>query len=142
MGSKSRRYLPVLLALTASVIVAAAVAVPLMQLTVQQIGAGYADVLSPVNNARVSHVFKIQGSGIYIDAVKMVFDKDLPAGSYIRVELRDANDVVLASGEVVLNNNLPAGQSITVDTNPNLGFYDILRYSKIVVVVTGTDVQT
>jgi len=142
MESKGKKYLPILLAFLASVIVTTALAVPLIQLTVQQLGAGYADVMSPVSSAKVSYVFKLQGSGICIDAVKLKFDKDLPAGSYIHLELRDANDAVLASGDMVLNNNLQAGQSITVDFNPDLGLYDMLKYSRIVVVVAGSDVQT
>lgn len=140
--TKTRNRKAFVTALLASLLVASALAVPLIQVVVQQLGAGYADVLSPVNYAGVNHVFKIDNGQIYLDKVKITFDKDLPAGSYVRVELRDSSGNVLSSGEVTLQNDLSAGTPLVVDLSPDLDIYGIIQYSRIVVLVAGPEVTT
>jgi len=130
------------LSLAVSLAVTASLAVPIIQVTVQQLGAGYSDVLSPVGKAWVNHVFAIDNGKVVLDKVKVKFDKDLPKGTYIRVELRDSNDNVLASGETTLTQDLPKGTHITIDLQPNLDVYGIIKYSRIVVVVAGAEVGT
>jgi len=139
-----RRHIPTttLAALALSLAVAAALAVPVIQVTIQQLGAGYSDVLSPVGKAWVNHEFKIEDGKIVLDKVKVKFDKDLPQGSYIRIELRDSDDNVLASGETTLTQDLSAGTWLEIDLSPDLDIYNIIQYSRIVVVVAGTEVGT
>ena len=131
-----------LLALAVAFAVTAVLAVPVIQVTVQEIGAGYRDVLSPCSEAYVNHIFKIEDCRIKLDAVKVKFDEDLSKGATIRIELRDSGDNVLASALVELGADLPAGTWITVDLTPDLGIYDLLKYDRIVVVVVGPEVQT
>lgn len=133
-----KKTLPILLA----VLVATALAVPVIQLTVQQLGVGYKNVLSPCSKAWVDHVFTITPSGIKLDKVRLKFDADLPAGTYIRVELRDNSDNVLSSGEMTLASDLPAGNTIVIDLNPDLDIYGIRHYKRIVVLVAGEEVTT
>ena len=139
--SKSRALL---LSLAIAFAVTAVLAVPVIQVTVQQVGAGYSDVLAPCSKAYVNHVFKIEieNCRIKLDAVKVKFDKDLLKGTTIRIELRDSGDHVLASALVELGADLPAGTWITVDLEPDLGIYDLLKYDRIVVVVVGPEVPT
>lgn len=138
MREMAKKAIPLLAALAITV----ALAVPLIQITVQQLGAGYRDVLAPCSKAWVNHVFKIEDLKILLDGVKIKFDEDLPAGAYIRVELRDNSDNVLAAGEKTLASDLPAGTWVFVDTSPDLGIYDIIKYDRIVVVVAGAEVST
>lgn len=137
----NRKYI-VVLSLILSLGIAGALAVPVIQVTVQDLGAGYSDVLSPVDHAWVNHVFKIEQHKIYLDAVRIKFDGDLPQGAYIRIELRDCNDNVLASGETILSQDLQAGTSIEIDVSPDLDLYSMIQYDKIVVVVAGNEVGT
>jgi len=129
-------------ALALSLAVAATLAVPIIQVSIQQLGAGYNDVLSPANRAWVNHVFSVDEGKVILDKVKVKFDTDLPAGSYIRVELRDNNDNVLASGETTLAEDLPAHTWTYIDLQPNLDIYGIIQYSRIVVAVAGAEVST
>jgi len=131
-----------LLALAVAFAVTAVLAVPVIQVTVQEIGAGYRDVLAPCGKAWVNHIFKIEDCRIKLDAVKVKFDEDLSKGATIRIELRDSGDNVLASALVELGADLPAGTWITVDLTPDLGIYDLLKYDRIVVVVVGPEVST
>mgnify|MGYP000580737499 CR=1 FL=1 len=122
--------------------VVSALAVPVIQLIVQQLGAGYSAILSPVSKGWVNHIFAIKDFKIVLDKIKVKFDKELPAGTYIRIELRDNNDNVLTSGSITLSDNTPAGTWIYIDLNPDLGLYDLVKYQKIVVVVAGPEVGT
>jgi len=136
IGLDITRIAPLLVAIA----VVTALAVPITDVTVQQLGAGVGYVVSPVNVAVVNHVFSVKDGKIVLDAVKIAFDKDLPVGSYIRVELRDYNDSVLASGEITLQSDLSAGTFIIIDVEPDLDVYDIMKYHHIVVVVAGKEV--
>jgi len=134
-----------LLSLAIAFAVTAVLAVPVIQVTVQQVGAGYSDVLAPCSKAYVNHVFKIENCRIKLDAVKVKFDKDLLKGTTIKVELRelrDSGDHTLTCGSIELAEDLPAGTWITVDLEPDLGIYDLLKYDRIVVVVVGPEVPT
>jgi len=135
-----RKYvaLSVLLALA----VVSALAIPIIQLIVQQLGVGYAGIISPVSKGWINHIFAIRNFKIVLDKVKIKFDKELQAGTYIRVELRDNNDNVVAFGEITLADNTPAGTWIYIDLDPDLGLYDLIEYQKIVVVVAGPEVGT
>ena len=138
MAGRALRALPFIVALAA----AAALAVPVIQVTVQQLGAGYSDVLSPVGKAWVNHVFKVEDLQLKLDAVKVKFDRDLPEGAYIRVELRDCNGETLASGEVTLERHLHAGEWLCIDLTPDLGVYGLIQYQRVVLVVAGAEVGT
>jgi len=140
-GSR-RGLLLVVVPVIVSAVVVGALAVPLISVAVQQLGAGYSEVLSPVGKAWVNHVFAVVHGRIVLDKVRVKFDRDLPQGAYIRVELRDSNDRVLASGEVTLQQPLLAGQWLVIDLSPDLGIQKILRYSRVVVLVSGPEVTT
>jgi len=114
MRGKARELLPVALALA----VAAALSVPLIEVTVQSLGSGEAAVASPVGRAWVAYVFTAPPTRL--SAVRIRFDAPLPAGSWIRVELRGDGGAVLASGELTLSAELPAGQWVEVDVEPDL----------------------
>jgi len=137
-----RGVLSVLVPVLVSTAVVGVLAVPLVGVVVQQLGAGYSDVVPPVGRAWVNHVFAVVHGRIVLDKVRVKFDKDLPKGAYIRVELRDSNDRVLASGEVTLQQPLSAGQWLVIDLSPDLGIQKIIEYSRIVVVVSGPEVTT
>jgi hypothetical protein len=107
---KSRRRLLLLaLALVAVAAVAAATSLPVFTVIVQKIGAGAVRVESPVTSATVRYVFeKDSAKRLVLTAVEVKFDKDLPSGTYIRVELVDEADNVVSAGEAVLSSALPA----------------------------------
>ena len=132
------RWIPILVA----IFVASALAVPVISITVQQLGVGHREVLTPVNTAYVDHVFSIVGGHIVLDKVKIKFDQDLPAGSYIRVELLDSSGDVLSSGDLTLASDLPAGDTVLVDLSPDLGICDLLDYDSISLLVAGPSVTT
>ena len=131
------KALPLLMA----ILVTVALAIPLIEVSVQQLGAGFSEVVPPVNKAWVRHVFKVVNGRIVLDGVKVKFDKNLPAGTFIRIELRDSDDNVLASGEVTLDSELPAGQWLFIDTD-DLEVNEIVEYDRVVVVVAGYEVST
>jgi len=132
------RWMPILVA----IFVASALAVPVISITVQQLGVGHREVLTPVNTAYVDHVFSIVGGHIVLDKVKIKFDQDLQAGSYIRVELLDSSGDVLSSGDLTLASDLPAGDTVLVDLSPDLGICDLLDYDSISLLVAGPSVTT
>jgi len=136
----SRNRVVTVLAVLVSVLVVSVLAIPIIQVTVQQLGAGYADVICPVGKAWIKHVFVIEQGKIKLKGLKVKFDSDLGAGTYIRIELRDANDNAIASGEITLDSELPAGTYVQVDISPILGVYEMLQYSRIVIVVSGPEV--
>lgn len=129
-----------IIAIILSVLVTGILAVPVIQITIQQLGAGVAEIISPCNKAWVDHIFSIRKGGIKLDSVRVKFDKDLSKGTYIRVELRDSNDGILTSGEVTLQSDLPANAPIVIDLNPDLNIGQLLQYAKIVIVVAGQQV--
>jgi len=135
-----RRRVALAISIAVAALVFAALAVPVITITVQQLGAGATDVLAPCSKAWVDHEFAIKSNGIVLDKVKVKFDSDLPAGTYIRVELRTANGDLLSSGEVTLDSDLPAGTPITIDLSPDLDIWQILQYDKVDVVVAGPQV--
>jgi len=132
------RWMPILVA----IFVASALAVPVISITVQQLGVGHREVLTPVNTAYVDHVFSVVGGHIVLDKVKIKFDQDLQAGSYIRVELLDSSGDVLSSGDLTLASDLPAGDTVLVDLSPDLGICDLLDYDSISLLVAGPSVTT
>jgi len=130
-----------LVPLFASLAVVAALAVPIIQVTVQQLGAGSAIVASPVGAAKVDYVFGYDSNGrLVLTAVKVSFDRDLPKGSYIRVELRDSADNLVSGGEVTLTKDLKKGDVITIDLTPDLDYGGIIAFAKVVVVVAGPQI--
>ena len=129
-----------LLPLAVALLAAAALAIPSIQVYVQMIGAGVAKVQAPVGAAAVNFVLLVNHNGVVLDAVKLVFDKDLPAGSYVRIELLDYNGIVLTAGEAVLDADLPAGKELVVDLIPDLDVYGIAAVSAVAIVVTGPGV--
>ena len=137
--SKSRALL---LSLAIAFAVTAVLAVPVIQVTVQQVGAGYSDVLAPCSAAWIDHKFKLEKCRVELDAVEVAFDEDLSKGTTIKVELRDSEDNMLTCGLVVLAEDLPAHTPIIVDLTPNLGIYDLLKYDRVIVVVIGPEVST
>lgn len=132
------RWMPILVA----IFVASALAVPVISITVQQLGVGHREVLTPVNTAYVDHVFSIVGGHIVLDKVMIKFDQDLQTGSYIRVELLDSSGDVLSSGDLTLASDLPAGDTVLVDLSPDLGICDLLDYDSISLLVAGPSVTT
>jgi len=133
------RLVPLLVA----VLVAAALAVPIVELSVQQLGAGAGDVISPVNKAWINYVFsKTSGNKLVISGVKVKFDSDLPTGSYIRVEIRDSDDDVAASGEVTLDSDLSANTWIMIDLSPDIDGLGLQNFYRVVIVVSGQEVST
>ena len=133
------RLVPLLVA----VLVAAALAVPIVELSVQQLGAGAGDVISSVNKAWINYVFsKTSGNKLVISGVKVKFDSDLPTGSYIRVEIRDSDDDVVASGEVTLDSDLSANTWIMIDLAPDIDGLGLQNFYRVVIVVSGQEVST
>jgi len=132
----------VVVAAVLALAVTAAFSVPLIQVTLQQLGAGAVEVVSPVGRVWVNHVLALADSKICVDAVKVRFDADLPAGTRIRVEIRDQGDSVIAAGEATLANPLQAGSWLTIDLQPNLGIQDIAgKYHRLAILVAGPEVQ-
>jgi len=130
-----------LIILLATFLVSFALAVPVIQVIVQKLGAGTSVVLSPANKAVVNYVFVFTNNKIELAYVKIKFDQTLTAGSYIRVELRDAQENTLAYAEVTLQNDLQSGTAIQLELNPHLGITGIMSYDHIVVVVSGAEVS-
>ena len=137
-ASKAKHILPLLVALA----VATAVAVPIAQVTVRQLGVGVADVLSPVGEAQIDYVFQEENSQLKLVAVKVKFDRDLPKGAYVRIELRDGSGDTLAVGEVTLPHRLEANKWLDISISPALDDSQMSRYQRAVVVVVGAEVST
>jgi len=97
------------------------------------LGGGEAEVSTP-NVTGVSWVFQRQGNRWMVVGVRLTFSDDLPAGSTIYVELLDSNGDSIADGSLTLNEGLPRGQSVTVDTSPPARAQDI---AKIAISVAG-----
>jgi len=134
---RAAKMLPVLV----SIAVVAALAVPVINVAVQQLGVGSAVVASPVGSAKVDYVFGYDSGGrLVLTAVKVSFDRDLPKGSYIRVELRDGNDNLVSSGEVTLTKDLKKDDTITIDLSPDLDYAKIVAFTKVVIVVAGPQI--
>ncbi len=123
----------------AALLVTAALSVPVIQVTIQQLGVGASEVLSPAGRAWVNFVLAAQG-GVKLVSVKVKFDKPLSSGTFIRVELRDSSDEVLAAGEVALGSDLEKGQWLTVDISPDLDVWDLMKVEKVVLVVAGSEI--
>ena len=134
---RSLKILPLLVAL----LITSALAIPLIQVSVQQLGAGYSEVAPPANKVHVKHEFKVVNGKITLDGVRLKFDKDLPSGTFIRVELRDEDDNVLASGEIKLEKSLSANEWVFIDTD-DLCIDEIIKYDRVVVIVADHEVPT
>ncbi|MGC9014902.1 MAG: hypothetical protein ACP5KW_11055 [Thermoproteota archaeon] len=129
------------LTLLATFLISFALAVPVIQVLVQKLGAGSSLVLSPANKAVVNHVFVISNGKIELAYVKVAFDQDLDAGTRIRVELRDAQDNVIAYADTTLSQALPAKTFIQLELSPHLNLQSIFNYDHIVVVVAGVELS-
>jgi hypothetical protein len=129
------------LSLLAVFLVSFALAVPVIQVAVQKLGAGSSVVLSPCDKAVVNYVIVISNGKIEIAYVKVAFDKDLDAGTRIRVELRDSQENVLASADTTLSQALSAKTPIQIELTPHLSLQNILSYDHIAVVVVGPELS-
>ncbi len=130
-----------LIVLLATFLVSFALAVPVIEVVVQKLGAGTSVVLSPANKAVVNHVLIFSNNKIELAYVKLAFDEDLPSGTYIRVELRDQQENVLSYADVTLGNDLGHGTQIQLELNPHLDITKIISYDHIAVVVSGPTVS-
>jgi len=130
-----------LIILLATFLVSFALAVPVIQVIVQKLGAGTSVVLSPANKAVVNYVFTFANNKISLAYVTIKFDQTLISGSYIRVELRDSQDNILAYAETTLQNDLQSGTPIQLQLNPALDITGIMNYDHIVVIVSGPQVS-
>jgi len=129
------------LSLLAIFLVSFALAVPVIQVVVQKLGAGSSVVLSPCNKAVVNYVFVVSNGKIGITAVQVAFDQGILAGSRIRIELRDAQDNTLASADTTLSQDLSANTPIQISLSQSLGIQDILNLDHVVVVVSGPTIS-
>ena len=130
------------LPLLVAVLVTAVFAVPVIHTMIQQLGAGAGEVLTPVDKAWMNYVFsKNNGNKLVISGIRVMFDKDLPAGSYIRVEIRDSDDNVFASGEKTLGSDLPAHTWTTIDVEPDIDGLGMQNFYKVVVIVAGQEIS-
>lgn len=123
----------VLLSTLGFLLVNAALAVPVINLNVQNIGEGSAPVTSPVDNANVKFLLNNTNPD-YITGAEVSFDKDVTTGSTIYVKLYDNSSNLLAVGSYVTNSFLTAGSSISL-TFPNQ--VQISQVENVAVIVQG-----
>ncbi|KPU62402.1 hypothetical protein EP1X_09030 [Thermococcus sp. EP1] len=109
---ENKRVLAMLSAF-AFLLVNVALAVPVINLNVQNIGEGSAPVTSPVDNGNIKFLLNSTNPD-YITGVEVSFDKDVSAGSTIYVKLYDNSSNLLAVGSYTINSILTAGSYITL----------------------------
>jgi len=132
----NRKMLPVLvMGIVATISIA--LALPIINLTVQQVGEGQTEVLSPFDNGRVNWVFD-QNDPRIITGVNIIADKDLPQNTIVKVMLLDENENIIAKGQVQLNQDVTAGNTLPTITfdNPT----EIKNVQSVVVVAVGPQV--
>ena len=130
--SGNKRVLVILSAL-AFLLVNAALAVPVINLNVQNIGEGSAPVTSPVDNGNIKFLLNSTNPD-YISGVEVSFDKDVSAGSTIYVKLYDNSSNLLAVGSYTINSILTAETYITLQFPTQV---QISQVENVAVVVQG-----
>jgi len=130
--SGNKRVLVILSAL-AFLLVNAALAVPVINLNVQNIGEGSAPVTSPVDNGNIKFLLNSTNPD-YITGVEVSFDKDVSAGSTIYVKLYDNSSNLLAVGNYTINSILTAESYITLQFPAQV---QISQVENVAVVVQG-----
>ena len=130
--SGNKRVLVILSAL-AFLLVNAALAVPVINLNVQNIGEGSAPVTSPVDNGNIKFLLNSTNPD-YITGVEVSFDKDISAGSTIYVKLYDNSSNLLAVGNYTINSILTAESYITLQFPAQV---QISQVENVAVVVQG-----
>ncbi|RLF79673.1 hypothetical protein DRN38_05280 [Thermococci archaeon] len=130
--SGNKRVLVILSAL-AFLLVNAALAVPVINLNVQNIGEGSAPVTSPVDNGNIKFLLNSTNPD-YITGVEVSFDKDISAGSTIYVKLYDNSSNLLAVGSYTINSILTAESYITLQFPAQV---QISQVENVAVVVQG-----
>ena len=130
--SGNKRVLVILSAL-AFLLVNAALAVPVINLNVQNIGEGSAPVTSPVDNGNIKFLLNSTNPD-YITGVEVSFDKDVSAGSTIYVKLYDNSSNLLAVGSYTINSILTAESYITLQFPAQV---QISQVENVAVVVQG-----
>jgi len=130
--SGNKRVLVILSAL-AFLLVNAALAVPVINLNVQNIGEGSAPVTSPVDNGNIKFLLNSTNPD-YISGVEVSFDKDVSAGSTIYVKLYDNSSNLLAVGNYTINSILTAESYITLQFPAQV---QISQVENVAVVVQG-----
>jgi len=123
----------VILSAFAFLLVNAALAVPVINLNVQNIGEGSAPVTSPVDNGNIKFLLNSTNPD-YITGVEVLFDKDVPASSTIYVKLYDNSSNLLAVGSYTINSILTAETYITLQFPTQV---QISQVENVAVVVQG-----
>ena len=130
--SGNKRVLVILSAL-AFLLVNAALAVPVINLNVQNIGEGSAPVTSPVDNGNIKFLLNSTNPD-YITGVEVSFDKDISAGSTIYVKLYDNSSNLLAVGSYTSPSFLQSNTYVQVNFQNQV---QISQVENVAVVVQG-----
>ncbi|RLF76538.1 hypothetical protein DRN51_01945 [Thermococci archaeon] len=130
--SGNKRVLVILSAL-AFLLVNAALAVPVINLNVQNIGEGSAPVTSPVDNGNIKFLLNSTNPD-YITGVEVSFDKDISAGSTIYVKLYDNSSNLLAVGSYTPPSFLQSNTYVQVNFQNQV---QISQVENVAVVVQG-----
>ena len=130
--SGNKRVLVILSAL-AFLLVNAALAVPVINLNVQNIGEGSAPVTSPVDNGNIKFLLNSTNPD-YITGVEVSFDKDVSAGSTIYVKLYDNSSNLRAVGSYTPSVDLPMDTALPINLPAQV---QISQVENVAVVVQG-----
>jgi len=128
-----KKYVPFLV-FGLVVTVSMALALPIINLNVQKVGEGSTQVVSPFDNGVLNWVLD-NNDPRYVVGVSLIADKDLSAGTTIKVLLVDQNNNILAHAEKTLGSNVTAGSQITgFQFNQSV---EIKNIDSVVIVATG-----
>jgi len=107
MKRLNSKYLPIV-AFLGVLTISFAIALPLINVNVQQIGEGSNEVIAPVNNSFVNWVVNTSDPR-YVTGVIITADHNLTVGSTVYVTLLDSNNNVITTASVTLTTNVTAG---------------------------------
>ena len=126
--SNKKRLIPLALALVLA-LVGAALAVPVITVNIQQIGAGSNPVLSPVDVANIS--WTLASNPDYVSGAVIVFDQTIPAGSQVYLKIYNSTGSIIALG---VNATTTSTNTVTISFTSDV---DITKMETAAVVVKG-----
>ena len=139
--STKKKVIPLALAL-ALALIGATLAVPTIQMHVQQIGVGDAtsgaEITSPVGEAWLDWGLSTSNPDI-LSSVTLKFDQDVPAGSTIYVKFYNSGSYI-DSVQYSVTSAISAGTTVPIDVSSlNL---DISDFDEVKIIVVGPSVTS
>jgi len=128
--STKKKILPLAFALVLAMI-GAALAVPVITVNVQDIGAGEQSVLSPANNANVT--WDLAANPDYVEGGYVSLDNTLNAGSIVYLKVYNSAGTLIAIGNYTVNTTISAGTPIPIAFNSSVNVQDMYNVAVVAV---------